>query len=150
MPSVALLAKKLWLRILDYIKEVFPLIAAGVLMIHILDALHIITAVSQLLGKPITFLLGLPHDIAPVMILGFLRKDVSIALLAPFNLSATQFIVASIFMVLYIPCIASFFTLVKELGVLSATKVIGVVFVTALAVSTALHGVFVIAHKLHL
>jgi ferrous iron transport protein B len=92
------------------------------------------------------WLLGLPHDIAPVMVLGFLRKDVSIALLAPFNLDRQQFVVASIFMVLYIPCIASFLTLIKELGFLAALKTMGIVFVSAIAVTALLHGIFVLVN----
>jgi ferrous iron transport protein B len=98
-------------------------------------------------GKPITFLLGLPHDIAPVMILGFLRKDVSIALLAPFNLSAAQFVVASVFMVLYVPCVAASFTLVKELGVTSTLKIVGVVFLTAVTIASFLHVFFVLVDR---
>ncbi len=144
MPSVRLMAHKLWVRIAEYMREVFPLIVAGVLVINVLDSLHLISAVSNVIGRPIAFLLGLPHDIAPVLILGFLRKDVSIALLAPFGLSAAQFIGASVVMVHYVPCIASFFTLIKELGATSAFKVMGMVFGSAVLVTTALHGIFVV------
>jgi ferrous iron transport protein B len=145
MPSVKLLGKKLRMRIVDYLREVFPLITAGVLLINILDSLHVISFISSTAGKAVTTALGLPAEIAPVMILGFLRKDVSIALLAPFNLSAGQFVIASVFMVMYVPCIASLFTLIRELGVRSAFKVMGLVFVTAIAVTTLLHGLFVLS-----
>ena len=144
IPSVKMLARKLKLRIVEYILEVGPMIVAGVLIIHILDKLKIIAMFTDAVGKPVTWLLGVPPDIAPVMVLGFLRKDVSIALLAPFHLHRHQFIVASIFMVLYIPCIASFFTLIKELGVLSALKTMGVVFVSAVAATALLNAFFVI------
>jgi ferrous iron transport protein B len=139
MPSPKLLWKKLNIRILDYIREVFPLIAVGVVIINILDFFKIISFISNLVGGLITAVLGLPGDIASVMVLGFLRKDVSIALLAPFNLSAHQFIVASIFMVLYIPCIASLFTLIKELGASSAFKVMASVLICAVMASSVLH-----------
>ncbi len=115
-PRVRMMARKIWLRVIEYFREVVPMIVAGVLVIHILDALQIIHFISVLVGKPLAWLLGMPGDIAPVLVLGFLRKDVSIALLAPFSLNSHQFIIASIFMVLYVPCIASFFTLVRELG----------------------------------
>jgi ferrous iron transport protein B len=139
LPSPKLLLKKLRLRILDYLREVFPLIAVGVVIINILDFFKIISFISNLVGGLITTTLGLPGDIASVMVLGFLRKDVSIALLAPFNLSARQFIIASIFMVLYIPCIASLFTLIKELGAFSALKVVAAVLICAVTASSALH-----------
>jgi ferrous iron transport protein B len=145
--NVSVLAGKLWTRIVDYVREVFPMIVAGVVFIHVLESLKVIDAISNVVGKPITFLLGLPHDIAPVMILGFLRKDVSIALLAPFNLSAAQFVVASVFMVLYVPCVAASFTLVKELGVTSTLKIVGVVFLTAVTIASFLHVFFVLVDR---
>lgn len=142
MPSVILMARKLRLRTVEYVCEVFPLIAAGVVIIHVLDSLKIISLISNVIGRPVAFLLGLPPDIAPVMILGFLRKDVSIALLAPFNLSAHQFIIACIFMVLYVPCVASFFTLIKELGISAAAKAMGIILVTAIAFTSCLNFFF--------
>jgi len=147
IPSVRLLGKKLSMRIVDYLREVFPLIAVGVLLINILDSLHVISFISDTAGRSVTSALGLPTDIAPVMILGFLRKDVSIALLAPFKLTAGQFIIASVFMVMYVPCIASLFTLIKELGVWSALKVMGLVFGCAITVTMLLHGLFVVLGK---
>jgi ferrous iron transport protein B len=146
LPSLRLMARKLWIRVAEYFAEVFPMIAAGVLVINILDSLSVIRLVTNLAGKPLSFLLGLPGDIAPVLVLGFLRKDVSIALLAPFGLSAGQFIVACVFMVLYVPCVASFFTLLKELGPASALKVVGTVFGAAVLVTSLLHAIFVVMH----
>lgn len=143
-PSLRLMARKLWIRIAEYFAEVFPLIVVGVLVINILDSLSVIRFVSSALGGPLSFLLGLPHDIAPVLILGFLRKDVSIALLAPFALSGAQFVIACVFMVLYVPCVASFFTITKELGVLSAIRVMGIVFGSAVTICALLNGAFVL------
>jgi len=105
IPSLRLMASKLWIRIVEYFAEVIPMIAAGVLIMSVLDYLQVIEFITNVIKKPVVMVLGLPPDIAPIMLLGFLRKDVSIALLAPLNLSAHQFIIASIFLVLYSPCI---------------------------------------------
>jgi ferrous iron transport protein B len=144
LPSIRLMARKLWIRIVEYFVEVFPMIAVGVLIINILDSLSVIRFVSNLIGVPLSLMLGLPRNIAPVLILGFLRKDVSIALLAPFGLSAAQFVVASVFMVLYVPCVASFFTITKELGMVSAARVMAIVFGSAVGICALLNWVFVI------
>lgn len=149
-PQAKLLLSKLRFRIVDYLKEVFPMIVAGVLVINILDFLKIFDLISDFLGKPIVLLLGLPHEIASVMILGFLRKDVSIALLAPFNLTARQFVIASIFMVLYVPCIASFFTLIKENGARTTLKIVGAVFVFGLVITSLLNAAFTAVHRIAL
>jgi ferrous iron transport protein B len=142
LPSIRLLVKKMRIRVVSYAVEVFPMIAVGVVIIHLLDTFKVLESFTDATGKPIAGLLGLPHDIGAVMLLGFLRKDVSIALLAPFNLSAHQFVIASIFMALYIPCIASFFTLVKELGIKSSLAVMAVIFVAATATTAGLNGIF--------
>lgn len=139
IPSVKLMSEKLWIRIVDYFKEVLPLIVAGVLIMNILDATGVIKFITTTLREPVMVLLGLPPEIASIMLLGFLRKDVSIALLAPLNLSQHQFIVACVFLVLYIPCISSFFTLIKELGVKSAFKIISIVFASAVTVTFLLN-----------
>jgi ferrous iron transport protein B len=118
------------------------MIVAGVLVINLLDYFGIIDFISRWLGKPLARLLNLPPDIASVMLLGFLRKDVSIALLAPFHLNAHQFIIAGIFMVLYAPCIAAFFTLLKESGVRTALTLVAAIFLGALAVASGLNFLF--------
>ena len=144
IPSLRIMTRKLWTRIVEYTVEVFPMIVVGVCIIHVLDALHILNAISLTLGRPIAWLLGLPREIASVMLLGFLRKDVSIALLAPFNLSAYQFVIASIFMALYLPCIAAFFTLLKEVKLRATIKITGLVFCSALLVGSLLHGIITV------
>ena len=115
------------------------MIAIGVLIMNVLDYLKVIEFITNAIKKPVEMVLGLPPEIAPIMLLGFLRKDVSIALLAPLNLTAHQFIIASIFLVLYTPCISSFFTLLKELGTKAAMKIIGLVFIAAILVTAVLH-----------
>jgi ferrous iron transport protein B len=138
MPSARMMASKLKLRIVDYFAEVLPLIIVGVLIMNILDSIGFINFLTETLKVPIRQAFGLPPEIASIMLLGFLRKDVSIALLAPLHLNAHQFITASIFLVLYIPCISSFFTLIKELKK-SALKVIAIIFISAVVLTCLLH-----------
>ena len=145
MPSVKLMAGKLWMRVADYFYEVIPLIVFGVLVMNLLDMFHVIRFITDIIKNPVEHFFGLPADIAPIMIMGFLRKDASIALLAPLNLSAQQFIISSIFLTLYIPCIASFFTLTRESGIGDSLKIMGIVFITATGLCALLHGVFIIA-----
>lgn len=142
IPSVKLMAIKLWIRIVEYFAEVLPMIAVGVLIMNLLDFMGAISLLTDTIKKPVELVLGLPPEIAPIMLLNFLRKDVSIALLAPLNLSAHQFIIASIFLVLYTPCISAFFTLLKELGTKTALKIMGLIFVTAVAVTFFLHMIY--------
>lgn len=144
IPSAKLLANKLRIRIVEYFKEVLPMIAVGVLLMNILNALHVLSFITNLIKAPVNWLLGLPPDIAPVMLLNFLRKDASVALLVPLNLNAEQFIIACVFLVLSVPCIASLFTMIKELGARTALKILGVTFLVTLIVTSLLHLIFTI------
>lgn len=142
IPSFSLLARKLKIRIFEYFAEVLPMIAIGVLVMNILDAAHILSFITDLIKEPVKWLLGLPPEIAPVMLLNFLRKDASVALLVPLNLNAHQFIIACIFLVLSTPCVASLFTLIRELGTRSALKIVGLIFTVSIVLSAFLHLVF--------
>lgn len=142
IPSGRLLAKKLWIRMSEYFVEVLPMIAVGVLIMNALEAFNITAFVTEIIKKPVALLFGLPADIAPIMLLGFLRKDVSIALLSPLHLSSYQFIIGSILLSLYTPCVASFFTLIKEVGTWSAFKIAGLVFMCATMAAALLHVIF--------
>ncbi|MDO8734231.1 MAG: nucleoside recognition domain-containing protein, partial [Elusimicrobiota bacterium] len=112
--------------------------------INIFNILNITNFLTDKIGKPFVCFLGLPKEIVSVIILGFLRKDVSIAMLSPFALSAKQFVVASIFMVLYLPCIASFFILIKEMGLKSALTIVFTVFTVAFFSASFLNFIFTV------
>ncbi len=144
VPSLKLMAGKLWLRIAEYFAEVLPMIAVGVLAMSLLELTGALDFMIRLLRAPAEALFGLPADVAPVMLLNFLRKDASVALLAPLGLSAEQFIVACVFLALSTPCVASFFTMIRELGAWTALKIIALILAVAVAASTALHYIFLL------
>jgi ferrous iron transport protein B len=144
VPSARLRAQKLRIRIVEYFAEVLPMIAVGVLLMNILNALHVISFITDLIKKPANWLLGLPPEVAPVMIMNFLRKDASVALLVPLNLNAHQFIIASVFLVLSTPCIASIFTLIRELGIKTAMKIMGIILLATIAVTSLIHLLFTV------
>lgn len=139
LPRMYTLLNKLWIRIRSFFKEAVPMIILGVFIINLLDILRITDALTVWLGKPLLYLLNLPGSMVSVMLLGFLRKDVSIVMLSPLGLNAKQFIVASIFMVLYLPCVASFFTLIKEMGIKTALFITSLVFIVSLLVAVTLN-----------
>jgi len=144
IPSFKLMANKLWIRIKEYFAEVLPMIGVGVLVMNILDALHVLSFITDVIQKPANILLGLPPEIAPIMLLNFLRKDASVALLVPLKLTAHEFIIACIFLTLSTPCVASFFALFKELGTKTAVKLTVLMFVIALVSSSLIHFIFML------
>ena len=135
MTDISLLTKKIYIRMKEFFADAVPLIIAGIFIVNIFDILGIVKIISETIGKPISFVLNLPKEISIVLISGFLRKDVSISLLSPFDLTAKQFVVASIFLVLYLPCVSTFFTLVKEQGIKDGIKILSLMLFIAFLIS---------------
>jgi len=134
LPSFRVLMKKLWMRVLAFIKEAIPFMLLGVLFMNILYALHIIDFIGKLTEPIITGILGLPKEAVGALIVGFLRKDVAIGMLSPLNMSMGQLVIASVILTMYFPCIATFTVLLKELGVKDMLKSSAIMVVSTLLV----------------
>lgn len=129
------LFKKLYLRIKTFFVDAVPLIFIGIVIINFFEVLGINKLLAETFGKIFLPILGLPKEVASVIILGFLRKDVSISLLIPFNLPAKQLVVTSIFMVLYLPCVSTFFVTLRELGIKNTIKIMFIMLICATLLS---------------
>ena len=139
VPQLSILFKKVWLRLSSFILVAVPLILLGIFLINILDLMGAIGFASQTLGRPLTFILGLPPETIFVIVTGFLRKDISIALLSPLHLTPQHLVVACIFLVLYLPCASTFFVMARELGLRSALKLVAILFASGLLVGGILN-----------
>ncbi|MDR0734491.1 MAG: fused ferrous iron transport protein A/B [Elusimicrobiota bacterium] len=142
LPRPRVFIRKIIARAREYVVEATPLIILGILIITLADMAGVIDLLTRVMRAPLSLLMGLPAESAPVVILGFLRKDVSIALLAPFNLSAKQLVIACVFMAMYMPCVGSFFVLLKESGWRDTLMILAITLGTALATGTLLNFIF--------
>jgi ferrous iron transport protein B len=124
LPYLTMVFKKLFYRLRLFLKEAVPLIIGGIFFFGILDILQLTKNLEKTFLPIFTRLLGLPKEIVPIMITGFLRKDVAIALLFPFNLSAKQAIIASLFLILYLPCLSTTLILLREFKIKDTLKII--------------------------
>ncbi|WP_428897833.1 ferrous iron transport protein B [Parelusimicrobium proximum] len=116
LPKFTEWTAKVWYRMKGYLFDAVPMIILGIFIINICEQLGLLQYVADAMRFPVEKMMGLPADTSSVIILGFLRKDVSIALLQPFHLSAAQITVACVFMTMYIPCVATCFVMLKEFG----------------------------------
>ena len=131
MPNLAVQMRKLWLRIRIFLLDAAPVIVLGVLVINILEILGVIDFIGRIARPLVTNVLGLPEGAIAVVLLGFLRKDISIAMLSPLHLNAAQAVTASVFLVLYLPCIATFFVAWREAGGKAVAKLVAVTLLWA-------------------
>jgi ferrous iron transport protein B len=130
-------------RIEWYLKEAVPLFVLGTFVLFVADRLAILAAVERAAQPVVTGALGLPPEAAGAFVAGFLRRDFGAAGLYRLSregrLDVVQTTVAMVTVTLFIPCIASFFMIVKERGLKVALAIAGFVFPFAIAVGAGLN-----------
>ncbi len=138
IPQLRPLLRKLWIRMKEYLGDALPLILCGVVFVDLMQLSGVTDWIAKLARYPVERILGLPAETTPLLILGFLRKDISIALLEPFHLAPQALVVACVFMAMYLPCVATFFVMLRESGWKDTLKVV------ALTLSLSLVTAFVL------
>lgn len=139
LPYFQWVTKKVWMRIVWFLKEAVPWLFVGVLIANILYTIGVIDFVSRYTAPIISGVFGLPKEAIGALLLGFLRKDIAVGMLVPLNLTISQLAVASVVLTMYFPCVATFAILVKELGVLTMIRVVGIMIVSTLLVGGILN-----------
>jgi len=139
IPYMRSLGKKLWIRIRWFLKEAIPFVLLGVLIVNLLYTFGIIQFVGKFTAPVVTRVLGLPSEAVGALIVGFLRKDVAVGMLIPLGLTIKQLVVASLVLAMYFPCVATFTTLVRELGSVDMFKSAIVMIVSTLVVGGLLN-----------
>jgi len=139
LPPWRILLQKMWMRIYGFLAEAVPIILGAIVVINVLYSLGVFDAIADFTAPVVTGLLGLPKEAVTSLVIGFLRKDVALGMLAPLALSATQLVVASVVLAMLFPCIATFIVLFRELGVVNMFKSAGVMISAALITGAILN-----------
>ncbi len=132
LPLWRAVLQKLWMRAYGFLEEAVPIILGAVLIINVLYFVGIFDMIANFTAPVITNLLGLPKEAVTAVVIGFLRKDVALGMLAPLALSAKQLVVGSVVLAMFFPCIATFVILLRELGVVNMLKSAGIMISAAL------------------
>jgi ferrous iron transport protein B len=139
LPPWRTVLQKLWMRSSGFLKEAIPIILGAVLIINVLYFLHVFDAIANFTAPIVTGLLGLPKEAVTAIVIGFLRKDVALGMLAPLALTPGQLVVGSVVLAMFFPCIATFVVLLRELGFVNMLKSAGIMVVSALIVGGLLN-----------
>ncbi|MCF8000795.1 MAG: ferrous iron transporter B [Halanaerobiales bacterium] len=138
-PLLDIVFKKLWMRVINFLKEAIPFVLLGVLAVNTMYALGFFDLLTRVLGPVFSTLFGLPKEVISALLMGFLRKDLAMGMLAPLDLTIKQLVIASTILTVYFPCVATFIILFRELGLNSMLKSAGVMVLTAITVGTILN-----------
>ena len=139
IPPWRMVFQKLWYRSRGFLKEAVPIILSAVLVINILFVLGVFDYIANFTAPVVTGVLGLPKESVTAMVVGFLRKDAALGMLALLPLTVKQLVVGSVVLTMFFPCIASFVVLFKELGLMGLVKSMLIMIIAALTVGGILN-----------
>jgi len=148
IPTVRTVVNKAWWRIREFIVEAWPLLIVGSVVLAILNYIDVARYLN-LLVFPLSWILGLPREVGVPLIFGILRKELSLVMLGQalgsmeFSsvLSPVQMITYTVFVVFYIPCLATMVVIRKELGGKMMWQIIGMTTLIATLASLFARGV---------
>ena len=138
-PSLKAQAQKLSMRLKHYFTEALPFIFGGILLINLLHLAGVISLLAGAFAPVFQGLFGLPREAVSTLLVGFLRKDVAVAMLVPLGLTARQFVIGATVLATYFPCAATFIILIKELGVRDMAVALGMMLLFSTAAGTVLN-----------
>jgi ferrous iron transport protein B len=139
-PNIKTIFLLTWFKLKEFIFIAGPIVIISGILIDGANHLGLLTPVTNLLTPITSGWLGLPPAIGILLILGVLRKELILVMLATIlgteNFSAvlthTQLLVLALVSTLYIPCTATIASFYKEFGLKNA------LFVTILKISLAI------------
>jgi len=139
LPPLRIMASKLWMRTIGFLREAIPVLMAGIFVITVLYALNVFDRIASAAKPVVSGLFGLPEDATAAIVIGFLRKDMAIGMLGGLDLTSGQLVVGSVVLAMFFPCIASFVVLGRELGLKGLMGAIIVMLVATLIVGSLLN-----------
>ncbi len=148
MPVLGNVLRKTWMRVRWYVTEAVPLFLLGTFILFVLDRADLLGVLARWSEPVISGLLGLPRQTAMAFIMGFVRRDYAVVMLREATiagggplpeLTPVQVVVAVVTVVLFVPCVASVFIIIRERGLRVAAAIVGFVIAYAFAAGGALN-----------
>jgi len=143
VPSIKVALAKTWLRMKEFIFIAWPLLIVGSTILSLLQYYKADMLINNFFS-PLTFLLGLPLVVGTTLIFGILRKELSMLMLiqaigtsnVAAVMSATQIMTFTIFVIFYVPCVATIAVLWREIGIKRTLFTVAFTFVLAAILAT--------------
>jgi ferrous iron transport protein B len=138
---------KTWLRLKDFILIAWPLLILGSVVLGVVEFFELSEGLNRLLS-PVTAILGLPGEVGITLIFGVLRKELSMLMLfqalgtsdVQAVMTGGQILVFTVFVVFYIPCVATIGVLTKQIRWKKTTLIVVFTFVLALLMGVFFRG----------
>ena len=148
IPVFRTVIHKVWFRLREFMVEAWPILIVGSIVLAIFNYFQF-TGILNALIRPVTLVLGLPNEVGVPLIFGILRKELSMVMLSQalgsqnFSsvLTPIQMVTFTIFVVFYVPCLATMAVLKRELGWKDMSVIVGLTIVIALLAGLVARGI---------
>jgi ferrous iron transport protein B len=147
IPTLKAVMNKAWWRIREFVVEAWPLLIVGSVVLSVFNYFNISVYLNTLV-RPLSWLLGLPSQVGVPLIFGILRKELSLVMLGQalgsmeftMVLTPVQMITYAVFVVFYVPCLATLVVIRKELGGKMMWQIAGLTILIATLASLLARG----------
>jgi ferrous iron transport protein B len=147
-PRLSILARKIWLRLREFIMLCWPMLIGGSVVLAIANFYGWDHAINTALS-PLTRVLGLPFAVGTTLIFGLLRKELTLIMLAQALgtshvntvMTTAQIIGYTLFITFYMPCLSTVAALAREVGKKLTSYAMAYTFALAVLVCVVARGV---------
>lgn len=150
LPTVKTLVAKTWLSLKEFLVIAWPVLVASSVVLAVLEWAHAGQFINEMLSPLTVWTLGLPMAVGMTLIFGVLRKELTLVMLVQALgnpdvsqvMTTEQIVVFTLFVVFYVPCVATIAAMARELGWKDTGWISGLTVVVALVVSLAARSIF--------
>ncbi|NOY98074.1 MAG: ferrous iron transporter B [Chloroflexi bacterium] len=151
VPTLRTVVQKTWFRMREFVVEAWPLLIVGSIVLAVLNYYNAAGFFNWFV-RPVTWSLGLPLQVGVPLIFGILRKELSLVMLGQALgsmdfaavLTPEQMLTFTVFVMFYIPCLATLGVLRRELGTRAMLSITLLTVVVALLAALVTRGVAVV------
>lgn len=148
-PSIRTVASTVWLRVRDFLKTATPLLVLGSVAMSVLGAVGA-DAGFNWIARPFTWALGIPFVLGIPLLFGIFRKELALVMVVQAvgtanlasALSRGEMVTFTLFVLFYVPCVATLAVLRRELGWRATLAVSGGTVAIATVVGLLSRGLF--------
>jgi ferrous iron transport protein B len=143
LPPLLNTLKKSWYRIREFIVIAWPILIVGSALLALIEYGGLEKSINWILS-PLTKLLDLPDSVGTTLIFGLMRKELSMIMLTQALgttqvlavMTKIQILVFTVFVIFYVPCLATVAALWREIGKKGA--LLAVLFTLSVAIILSL------------
>jgi ferrous iron transport protein B len=145
VPHPKTLLAKTWLTLREFVTIAWPLLIASWVVLGVLEWADAADTINALLSPLTVWLLGLPAAVGMTLVFGVLRKELTMVMLVQALgtthvatvLTTAQLMTFTLFVVFYVPCVATVAVLGREIGWRDTAWIGGLTIAVATAIAVA-------------